>query len=378
MTQNRLVQALTSLKLTILCLALAMMIIFLGTIAQVDMGTFAAQKVYFNHFFLYGPTLGSFRIPIFPGGLLVGLLWFVNLCAVLIFRMRYSKQNAGLLLVHYGLLLLLLGQFFTQTWGRESRLGFEEGETRNYIENSQRLELAVIMVSDPEKDNVVCIPESHLKEKHRIQTPHLPFSLNIQKVLQNSAMRMKKPDEPALVTQGVGQQLSVEELPFTTKDDEINNMTVIFEIEKEAQSLGTWLVSLQLGSPQPLLVDGKTYQFFLRPRREHLPFQMTLKDFKHDRYPGTDIPKNFSSLVQLVDPTRNENREITIYMNHPLRYGGLTFYQASFGKDDRMSILQVVKNRAWLTPYISCIMVVLGLAIQFLMHLGRFRRRKMA
>ncbi len=52
-------------------------------------------------------------------------------------------------------------------------------------------------------------------------------------------------------------------------------------------------------------------------------FALTLLDFTHDRYAGTDIPKNFSSRVRLVDPERGENREVLISMNDPLRYRGL-------------------------------------------------------
>ena len=58
-----------------------------------------------------------------------------------------------------------------------------------------------------------------------------------------------------------------------------------------------------------------------------------------------------------------------IYMNQPLRYDGKAFYQASFGKGDTLSILQVVENPGWLLPYISCVLVALGLLI----HFGRQR-----
>ena len=43
--------------------------------------------------------------------------------------------------------------------------------------------------------------------------------------------------------------------------------------------------------------------------------------------------------------------------------------KASFEPGDTVSILQVVRNPAWLTPYLSCALVAVGLAVQFLMHL---------
>ncbi len=56
-------------------------------------------------------------------------------------------------------------------------------------------------------------------------------------------------------------------------------------------------------------------------------------------------------------------------MNHPLRYGGLTFYQSGFDNNDSTSIFQVVRNPVWTLPYISCAMVGLGLLWVFSQHL---------
>ena len=109
---------------------------------------------------------------------------------------------------------------------------------------------------------------------------------------------------------------------------------------------------------------------------KYLGYSVTLKDFRHDVYAGTDIPKNFSSLVQLRDPTRGEDREVLIYMNQPLRYAGKAFYQASFGKNDTLSILQVVENPGWLLPYISCVLVGIGLIVHFGISLRRGLRRR--
>jgi len=111
-------------------------------------------------------------------------------------------------------------------------------------------------------------------------------------------------------------------------------------------------------------------------QREYLPFAITLKDFRHDVYPGTDIPKNFSSLVRLEDPGAREGRDVLIYMNQPLRYAGKTFYQSSFGKNDTLSIFQVVDNPGWLIPYISCVLVTLGLLIHFAFALRRAQGRR--
>jgi hypothetical protein len=114
----------------------------------------------------------------------------------------------------------------------------------------------------------------------------------------------------------------------------------------------------------------------MRPRRQYLPYSMTLKKFSHDVYEGTNIPKNFSSLVHLSNPAKGEARDVLIYMNQPLRYGGKAFYQASFGKNDTLSILQVVENPGWLLPYVSCVLVGLGLLVHFGIGLRRALGRR--
>ena len=76
--------------------------------------------------------------------------------------------------------------------------------------------------------------------------------------------------------------------------------------------------------------------------------------------------------MRINPPGGGEGREVLIYMNNPLRYAGLTFYQASF--DNKATILEVVRNPSWLVPYVACGAIALGLVIQFLIHLSAFVR----
>jgi cytochrome c biogenesis protein ResB len=119
--------------------------------------------------------------------------------------------------------------------------------------------------------------------------------------------------------------------------------------------------------------------------RIHHPFSLTLLKATHTVYAGTDIPKDFRSRVQLKNPQTGENREVEISMNHPLRYGGYTFYQYQMDAGQMAeqagrtpsSVLQAVRNPSWLTPYLGCAMVGAGLLTQFLFHLvGFISKRK--
>ena len=144
---------------------------------------------------------------------------------------------------------------------------------------------------------------------------------------------------------------------------------------RKARSGPGWFPST-LTSRSAFTCNNRTYQLVLRPRRDYKPYSLQLLEFQHDIYPGTDIPKNFSSRVVLERPDTSEKREVLIYMNNPLRYAGETYYQASFDQDNHGTILQVVHNPSWLTPYFSCVLVGVGLIVQFVTHLLGFTLKR--
>jgi hypothetical protein len=162
----------------------------------------------------------------------------------------------------------------------------------------------------------------------------------------------------------------------TYKQDERNEPAAAVSLRRGGNVIGSWALASGFPQPKDFKVDSAPFSIVLRPKRYYRPFSITLEQFQHDRYAGTDIAKNFSSKVRLVDPAVHENREALIYMNHPLRYAGLTFYQAGFGNNDHTTVLQVMKNPSWLVPYISCGLMTLGLVIQFGMHLFSFVRKR--
>ncbi|MBK6879879.1 MAG: cytochrome c biogenesis protein ResB [Elusimicrobia bacterium] len=351
-----------------------MVLVFFGTIHQVQLGTWLAQKKYFSSWFLYFHTEGGFKFPIFPGGYTVGGLWLVNLLVSHIDPTRWDRRRLGLLLTHAGLFVLLLGQGITQMTAVESHLDVEEGQTKSYSENYREKELALIDETEAAQDTVHVIPAALLAQEKELKHPGLPFAINVKRFFPNALLGRGSGEN--LATQGVGVNVTAREIPVVTADDQDNATSAYVEFRADGQSLGTWLVSNALGAPQTVVHAGRTYRLELRPTRYYHPFSLTLKDFKHDRYPGTNIPKNFSSLLRLVDPEKGEDRDVLIYMNNPLRYRGLTFFQQSFGKDDTLSVLQVVANPVWVTPYLACLLVSLGLLWHFGISLARFRRGK--
>jgi hypothetical protein len=180
-------------------------------------------------------------------------------------------------------------------------------------------------------------------------------------------------------TIGAGAELSaIEAQRVSGVEDGMDAPSIIADLRtRDGKALGTWLFSALLRNPQPVEADGVTYQAAVRFRRYYEPFWVGLADFRFDRYEGTEVAKNFSSDVRVVDPERREDRQAHISMNDPLRYAGLTFYQASFDRaTERKTVLQVVRNPAWTVPYVAVALGALGMCIHFGALLVRFLRRQ--
>ena len=371
---------LASLKLTVVMLGLGLVLVFWGTMAQVHLGLYKAQNDFFRSFFIYWTPAGSsLHIPVFPGGYLIGGLLLVNLFAAHFRYYQPGKNKYGIVMIHIGVMLLLIGQLLTDVFSSESMMHLRNGDTKNYSEASSHFELAVVDTTDAAMDKVAAIPQGRLQRGGDISHPEIPFTIRVKTFYGNSELT----DKPsagfveAKTTAGFG-GVWWRELPHVTEMDRRDMPSVIVELFTTQGSLGTYLVSAFLTSPQVVTCNGRRYQLGLRLERFYKPFNLHLVEFKHDKYPGTDIPKNFSSRVRVRRADTGEDREVLIYMNNPLRYAGDTYYQASFDQDNQGTVLQVVHNPSWLTPYFSCVLVGVGLMVQFLMHLIGFATKRKA
>ncbi|MCW5552611.1 MAG: cytochrome c biogenesis protein ResB [Verrucomicrobiae bacterium] len=378
---DRLIKIFTSLRLTIVLLSLGMILVFWGTLAQVTLGLYKAQNDFFRSFFVFWSPEGSdWQIPIFPGGYLIGGLLLINLLAAHTRYYRPSKKKIGIVFIHFGVVLLLVGQLLTDFLSVESTLHLREGETKNYSEASRSFELAVVDVTDRDLEKQVAISHRRLSKQDEIKHPELPFTLKATTFFANSELKQREEPgfQPVKGVKGIGEGVWMRELPHETMMDRRDVPTAVVEISGPEGSPQSYLASAHIARPQSFQYGDRTYEISMRPVRYYKPFSMHLLEFTHDRYPGTQIPKNFSSRVILNRPETGEKREVLIYMNNPLRYWGETYYQSSFDTDDQGSYLQVVRNPSWLTPYFSCVLVSIGLTIQFLMHLVPFLKRRLA
>lgn len=392
---RKLIEPLASLRLTVWLLGLSLWLIFAGTWAQIDLGIWAVLEKYFRSFWVFIPIQIFFprewalpgAIP-FPGGSTLGLLLLANLIAAHTVRFKWGWDRAGINLIHFSIIMLLVGEFVTGMFAVESRMSIDEGQTVHYAEDVRSVELALVDPSDPEKDRVIVVPQGHLERGGTISHPELPFDLRVDEWFGNSMLidLASAPERAIRGTRGVAMTheiAAIRQPPASgvvegDADMPVAKLTVVGE---NGEDEGSYLAALYFAlvpesGHQQIAYGGKSYDLWLRFVRHYKPYTMHLVDFKHDRYLGTETAKNFSSLVRLEDPSRGEDREVLIWMNNPLRYEGETFYQASFKPGDGGTVLQVVENPGWLLPYVACTIGGIGLTWHFILSLLRFQRRR--
>lgn len=391
-SKSALLMRLSSLRLTVTLLSASMILIFVATLAQVETGIWKTQKDYFESFIVllkYPQSLPGYdlfywlRVPI-PGGYTIGGLLMINLIAAFITRFQLKTAKIGIYAIHMGFILLLVSELMTDLLSVESQMTVAEQGRSNYSQNVRDNELIFIDRSPAEHDQVHSIPVSMLKPGKTIDVPDSPLQIKVVAYYPNSELgRGTGGQQQELATQGAGVKMNIVATPraVTYSENTVNTATAYIEVLEDGNSLGTWLVSNVIDDrfpPQMVTAGDQSWEMALRYLRHYYPFEIELLDFSHDKYPGTNIPFNYSSKVVAHHNDSNKDQQALIYMNHPLRYEGLTFYQASFSPDETATILQVVRNPGWLLPYISVLMMGLGMCFQFGIHFSKFLKKRSA
>jgi len=105
-----------------------------------------------------------------------------------------------------------------------------------------------------------------------------------------------------------------------------------------------------------------------------LPFDITLRSFQLDRYPGSNSPSSYASEITVTDPELKSVRPFRIFMNNILNYRGYRFFQSSYDPDEKGTILSV-SHDYWgtLISYIGYFFMTLGMILTLFNRDSRFR-----
>lgn len=292
----------------------------------------------------------------------------------------FGKGKAGIVLVHAGLILMLLGEFITGLAAKEGQMWVPEFGSSNVMVDIREAEIAFVSENEDGTLEHVIIPESMIQDaelsEKRLADPALPLTVRIDAWMANSDLTpgFSTPDPTKVDWTAI-------EIDTTTGTEQAADrpsaVVTLYEGEKKIGQhlLSTW----EYIRPTPVTVQGKDWLISLRFKETPLNYTLQLNDFRNDQFTGTTVARNYSSTMHLQTPDAADTREVLIKMNQPLRYDGKAFFQAGFFQQplnmNLGTVLQVADNPGAWVPYLSCVIVTLGLTIHFVVSLLKYGRR---
>jgi ABC-type transport system involved in cytochrome c biogenesis permease subunit len=312
----------------------------------------------------------------FAGAVLLGGFWLL------------AGRKAGVLLIHFGVALLMFAELLVSLYAVEERFSISEGKSSNYAFDVRSVELAVIDRSDDDHDTVVAIAGKRLDSAQKagkiISDKALPFDIKLVDYMVNAPGIVDiSPKDRNQATVGIGRYVAPVEKRKSAGADSDSEVDVPaayvrFIDKKSKKPIGTHLLTMALGEhTERVTVDDKTYDIYLRFKRSYKPYRVLLRDAIRTDYAGSSTPRDYASEVTIISD--EEPREARIWMNNPLRYSGETLYQSGhnvLASGVENSVLQVVTNSGWMIPYVSCMLVFVGMFFHFIQMLVSFLRRK--
>ncbi len=126
-------------------------------------------------------------------------------------------------------------------------------------------------------------------------------------------------------------------------------------------------------NPKMFQLNGLNFRLNYGSIHRRLPFQVKLRDFQLEKYPGSEMPKSYASEVTVID--KNKSFDYRIFMNHVLDYKGYRLYQSSYSITPTYEQSELSVNHdfwgTWIT-YIGYALLYFGLIMIFVVKGTRF------
>ncbi len=388
---GKIFDVLSGFGLATITLLLLGLLTWFATLEQIDYGLYPTLNKYFHWKAWYVlPELNSLpKIngnPItfpFPGGYWVCAVLVLNLILGGIIRIRKGWGHAGNLISHFGIILMLVGGGVAHHFSERGNMAIPQGGSSDAAEDYYEYVVEVAENKDgkPEKIHVIRgndITDLAGAKSRLFRIPELPFDLELVNYLENAvpvSENERAPDRGQHIADG----FFLMEKPKLDKPEEAERYTAACYariVNRDGTKSDPFILAGASFHPFTYRLDDRVFTVDMRKRLWPMPFSLTLDKFTAAFHPGTMRPAKFVSEVTRTE--NNETAKVTIQMNEPMRYEGLTFFQASYGPpgagpgDKMYSVFEVVKNPADKWPEYSLWIVAFGMAVTFLTKLGSF------
>ncbi|MDP4637369.1 MAG: cytochrome c biogenesis protein CcsA [Crocinitomicaceae bacterium] len=134
-------------------------------------------------------------------------------------------------------------------------------------------------------------------------------------------------------------------------------------------------------TPARFAMNNVMYQLEYGSIRKPIDFQVLCKDFKLDKYPGSESPSSFSSDLTIIDQKRKVKKDRKVFMNNVMDYDGYRFFQSSYELDNPATPeneegTKLSVNHDWWgtnITYLGYLLMSIGMLMSLFAPVGRFR-----
>lgn len=373
---------LASYALACVLFVLLTVLVFLGTLDQVDHGLYHATQRYFTSMFVMHYAFGVIPVPL-PGVHLLLILLAANVICGGMIRIKKDWRRAGVMVVHVGILIMLFGGFVQYAFATDGHMTlYPEEESAVY----ESYFLSDIVISEANAGGPVTeyvIPDKAFtkmgeKDVRTFTHPDLPFDLTLSHFMLNCTPMPASDLTRTPAVEGIAlQSLKLEQ---AAEQNLAGAYATLKPKDGGAEAQGILLGRSMWSGVKPWAAEigGKTWVVDMRKRTYPVPFTVRLDKFIMALHPGTQMAANYESEVTKIE--NGVETRVNIRMNEPLRHEGYTFFQASWGPpggkpgDRLFSTFAVVRNPSDQWPLYACIIISIGLALHFTLKLGRYVR----
>ena len=379
---GRIFDVLSGFGLATILLLLLGLLTWFATLEQVDHGLYPTLNKYFDWkaVFLL-PEIKGRMVPLpLPGGYWVGVVLLINLTLGGVIRIRKGWKHVGNIIAHFGIIFMLVAGGVAHHFSERGNMAVGEDEASNTAEDYFEYVVEVAEIKDSKAETIHVIRGKHLDDlapgKNRLfRFPNLPFDVEIGAYLRNAI--------PTAITESAPKngELVADNYYLMSRPDEINaeaNTAACYArvVQRDGSKSAPFILAGASFHPFTVKQGERAFTVDMRKRLWPMPFTVKLDEFTAEFHPGTMKPSKFVSKITRVE--NGGEAKVTIQMNEPMRYEGLTFFQASYGPpgagpgQKMYSVFEVVKNPADKWPEYSLWIVAFGMAVTFLIKLAFF------
>lgn len=153
-------------------------------------------------------------------------------------------------------------------------------------------------------------------------------------------------------------------MPMDTKMDDMSALVVGVEYKGEKKEIGLMGKGARYrGFGENFEIGDISVTLEWGSKIIELPFSLLLRDFILDKYAGSMSPSSYESHVTLIDEKNDIYKPFRIYMNNTLEHDGYKFFQSSYDKDERGTILSVNHDPGKWPTYFGYFLLVAGMVL---------------